>query len=112
MDEMFSHAGHRPSAWRVWNILTIKDVITKEDVGRCMDRNLLHDMLAEMAGEFPALSRVFVAERDLFLAHSLQLAAMPIVLSLVLPDAWFAASPQRDRSIAMLARLGASMCEG
>ena len=32
-------------------------------------------MLAEMAGEFPALSRVFVAERDLFLAHSLQLAA-------------------------------------
>ena len=50
MDEMFSQAGHRPSAWRVWNILTIKDVITKEDVGRCMDRNLLHDMLAEMAG--------------------------------------------------------------
>ena len=53
----------------------------------------MENMLAEMAGEFPALSRfflfqilergklfsclsrVFVAERDLFLAHSLQLAA-------------------------------------
>lgn len=71
MDEMFSQAGHRPSAWRVWNILTIKDVITKEDVGRCMDRNLLHDMLAEMAGEFPGISSVFVNERDIFLAHRL-----------------------------------------
>ena len=28
-----------------------------------------------MAGEFPALSSVFVAERDLFLTHSLQMAA-------------------------------------
>ena len=46
-------------------------MITKEDVGRCMDRNLLHDMLAEMAGEFPGLSSVFVNERDIFLAHSL-----------------------------------------
>ena len=42
---------------------------------KCKDRDLLENMLAEMAGEFPALSRVFVAERDLFLAHSLQLAA-------------------------------------
>ena len=32
-------------------------------------------MLAEMAGEFPALSDVFVGERDIFLAHSLQMAA-------------------------------------
>ena len=42
---------------------------------KCKDRDLLENMLAEMAGEFPALSRVFVAERDLFLAHSLQLTA-------------------------------------
>lgn len=28
-----------------------------------------------MAGEFPALSDVFVGERDIFLAHSLQMAA-------------------------------------
>ena len=47
----------------------------REEVEKCKDRDLLENMLAEMAGEFPVLSRVFVAERDLFLAHSLQLAA-------------------------------------
>ena len=31
-----------------------------------------------MTGEFPALSRVFVSERDVYLAHSLKLAARPI----------------------------------
>jgi pheromone shutdown protein TraB len=58
-----------------WNILTSRDSITREEVERCKDRDLLENMLAEMAGEFPALSRVFVQERDLFLAHSLQMAA-------------------------------------
>lgn len=58
-----------------WNILTSRDSITKEEVEKCKDRDLLQNMLAEMAGEFPALSQVFVAERDLFLAHSLQMAA-------------------------------------
>ena len=58
-----------------WNILTNNDPITKEDVERCKDRDLLHDMLAEMAGEFPALASVFVDERDIFLTHSLQMAA-------------------------------------
>jgi pheromone shutdown protein TraB len=35
-------------------------------------------MLAEMTGEFPALSNVFVRERDTYLAYSLWLAASPI----------------------------------
>ena len=35
-------------------------------------------MLAEMTGEFPALSRVFVNERDTYLAYSLWLASNPI----------------------------------
>ena len=42
---------------------------------RCKKKDLLEEMLEEMTGEFPALSRVFVQERDLCLAHSLQLAA-------------------------------------
>ena len=29
-------------------------------------------MLTEMAGEFPSLTRVFVDERDIYLAHSLK----------------------------------------
>jgi len=43
-------------------------------------------MLAEMAGEFPALSSVFVAERDLFLTHSLQMAADAIPPHSLSPD--------------------------
>jgi len=59
-----------------YNILvTSMDKITPEEVEKCKERDLLENMLAEMAGEFPALSRVFVTERDLFLAHSLQMAA-------------------------------------
>eukprot|EP00092_Neocalanus_flemingeri_P036706 GFUD01039961.1.p1 GENE.GFUD01039961.1~~GFUD01039961.1.p1 ORF type:complete len:567 (+),score=187.86 GFUD01039961.1:84-1784(+) len=69
-----------------WNILTSRDSITKEEVEKCKDRDLLENMLAEMAGEFPALSRVFVAERDLFLAHSLQMAADAIPVHALGPD--------------------------
>jgi len=96
------HLGDRPinitlkralgalSAWQKlrlgWNILTSKDSITKEEVEKCKDRDLLENMLAEMAGEFPALSQVFVAERDLFLAHSLQMAADAIPVHALGPD--------------------------
>merc|ERR1712013_321294 len=69
-----------------WNILTSRDPITKEEVEKCKDRDLLENMLAEMAGEFPALSQVFVAERDLFLAHSLQMAADSIPVHALGPD--------------------------
>ena len=31
-----------------------------------------------MTGEFPALSHVFVTERDIYLANSLRLAAQPV----------------------------------
>ena len=32
-----------------------------------------------MTGEFPALGRVFVSERDIYLAHSLRKATQPIM---------------------------------
>jgi len=51
---------------------------SKEEVERCKQKDLLEEMLHEMTGEFPALSRVFVAERDIFLANSLRLAASPV----------------------------------
>ncbi|CAG2175600.1 unnamed protein product [Oppiella nova] len=35
-------------------------------------------MLTEMTGEFPTLSRVFVEERDTYLAYSLWLASSPV----------------------------------
>ncbi|XP_049804298.1 traB domain-containing protein isoform X1 [Schistocerca nitens] len=58
-----------------WHLLTSKEPISKEEVERCKQRDLLEEMLAEMTGEFPALSTVFVNERDIYLTHSLQLAA-------------------------------------
>lgn len=86
------HLGDRPmritlhralralSLWQtiklVWR-LTATDTISIEEVEECKQRDLLEELMAEMAGEFPAFSDVFVKERDLFLCHSLQLAALP-----------------------------------
>lgn len=58
-----------------WCMLTSKDPISKEEVEKCKQRDLLEEMLNEMTGKFPALSRVFVKERDIYLAHSLHLAS-------------------------------------
>jgi len=69
-----------------YNILvTSMDKITPEEVEKCKERDLLENMLAEMAGEFPALSRVFVSERDIFLSHSLQMAADAIPVHAIAP---------------------------
>ncbi|XP_067618292.1 traB domain-containing protein isoform X2 [Eurosta solidaginis] len=86
------HLGDRPiritlhralralSLWQtmklVWR-LTSTDTISIEEVEECKQRDLLEKLMQEMAGEFPAFSEVFVKERDLFLCHSLQLAALP-----------------------------------
>lgn len=51
---------------------------SKEDVEKCKQKDLLEEMLKEMTGEFPGLSKVFVNERDTFLAHSLKHAAQPL----------------------------------
>ncbi|XP_035676589.1 traB domain-containing protein-like isoform X2 [Branchiostoma floridae] len=88
------HLGDRPiqitlqraiaalSVWQklrlAWYMIMSKEPISKEEVEKCKQRDLLEEMLAEMTGEFPALSRVFVTERDQYLAHSLRLAARPV----------------------------------
>ena len=85
------HLGDRPihvtlhralsalSLWQkaklVWHLLLSRGPISAEEVERCKQKDLLEEMLEEMTGEFPPLSRVFVQERDLCLAHSMQLAA-------------------------------------
>ncbi|XP_053692923.1 traB domain-containing protein [Sabethes cyaneus] len=57
--------------------LLIMDDISSEDVEQCKRKDLLEEIMLEMAGEFPAFGRVFVEERDLYLCYSLQVAAMP-----------------------------------
>lgn len=58
-----------------WYMLRAKGPISKEEVERCKQKDLLEEMLAEMTGEFPDLSRVFVKERDIYLTYSLQMSA-------------------------------------
>lgn len=60
----------------VWKLMTIDDNITKEEVEQCKQKDLLEELMKEMAGEFPKFGEVFVNERDLYLCYSLQLASL------------------------------------
>ncbi|KAJ2939679.1 hypothetical protein O0L34_g14398 [Tuta absoluta] len=60
----------------IWHLLTSNQTISLEEVEKCKQKKMLEDMLEEMAEEFPALKRVFVVERDMYLCHSLQVAAL------------------------------------
>lgn len=61
----------------VWRVASNESISLKE-VEACKQRDLLEKLMADMAGEFPAFSDVFVKERDLYLCHSLQVAALPL----------------------------------
>lgn len=61
-----------------FSIIFNNEKISKEEVEKCKQKDLLEDMLQEMTGEFPAMSRVFVEERDIYLTYSLQLASSPV----------------------------------
>lgn len=54
-----------------WHLLFTKDDITKEDVEKYKKKDMIAEMLAEMTGDFPELSRVFVQERDQYMAQML-----------------------------------------
>jgi len=58
-----------------WQFLISTDDITKEEIEKCKERDLLEKMLSEMTGEFPSITEVFVNERDYYLAHTLFLSA-------------------------------------
>ncbi|XP_049532244.1 traB domain-containing protein [Anopheles darlingi] len=69
------------SVWQTLKLipkLLFMDDITPEEVEQCKKKDLLEEIMLEMAEEFPAFGRVFIEERDLYLCHSLQMAAMPI----------------------------------
>eukprot|EP00118_Oscarella_pearsei_P004719 m.20611 g.20611 ORF g.20611 m.20611 type:complete len:310 (+) comp28048_c0_seq1:80-1009(+) len=69
------------SVWQkvkfAWQLLSFREPITKEDVEKCKDKDLLAQMLEQMTGEFPDLTKVFVEERDAYLAHTLRCASQP-----------------------------------
>lgn len=49
-----------------------------EDIEKCKKRDMLEQLLTELAGEYPAFRDVFLNERDIFLTHSLQAAATAV----------------------------------
>ncbi|CAG9858218.1 unnamed protein product [Phyllotreta striolata] len=57
-----------------WHLLTSKDHVSAEEIEKCKERDILAQLLADLAGEYPSLREVFLDERDVFLANSLQLA--------------------------------------
>lgn len=85
------HLGDRPinitlqraikglSLWQtaklVFRLISFDETISKEDVEQCKQKDLLEQLMKEMAGEFPAFGEVFVNERDTFLCYSLQMAS-------------------------------------
>ena len=54
-----------------WHLIFSKESITKEDVERYKQKDMIAEMLAEMTGDFPELSKVFVEERDQYMAQML-----------------------------------------
>ncbi|CAH0557567.1 unnamed protein product [Brassicogethes aeneus] len=58
-----------------WHLLTSKDPICIEDIEKCKNRDMLEQLLADLAGEYPAFREVFLDERDIFLTNSLQAAS-------------------------------------
>ncbi|XP_021114417.1 traB domain-containing protein isoform X1 [Heterocephalus glaber] len=63
-----------------WGLCFLSDPISKDDVERCKQKDLLEQMMAEMIGEFPDLHRTIVAERDIYLTYMLRQAARRLEL--------------------------------
>lgn len=59
----------------VFKLLFSNKTITKEEVEQCKQKDLLEELMEQMAGEYPVFRDVFVSERDLYLCHSLTIAA-------------------------------------
>ncbi|XP_054897964.1 LOW QUALITY PROTEIN: traB domain-containing protein [Poeciliopsis prolifica] len=64
----------RQKARLAWGLCFLSDPISKEDVEKCKQKDLLEQTMSEMIGEFPALHQTIVAERDIYLTHKLRQA--------------------------------------
>lgn len=61
----------------VFKLIFSNKSITKEEVEQCKQKDLLEELLDQMADEYPVFRDVFVTERDIYLCHSLTVAALP-----------------------------------
>ncbi|KAK9869479.1 hypothetical protein WA026_003234 [Henosepilachna vigintioctopunctata] len=63
----------------IWHLIHSKEPVSKEDIEKCKNRDMLEQLLAEFADEYPEFKEVFVVERDIFLTYSLQSAVNSLV---------------------------------
>ncbi|CAG0921649.1 unnamed protein product [Notodromas monacha] len=79
IDITLKRAFHSLSCWRklklLYHVLFQSEKITQDDVNKCLRPDAVKDVMEELTKEFPELCKVFIDERDLYLAHSLQIAA-------------------------------------
>jgi pheromone shutdown protein TraB len=87
----------------IWRLLAFDDTISKADVESCKNKDLLEELMSEMATEFPAFGDVFVKERDIFLCHSMELAA---------GHSKYHQLTQRDRPSRVVGVVGIGHCAG
>ncbi|KAG1649869.1 TraB domain-containing protein [Nymphon striatum] len=52
----------------------VDDNITPEDVEKCKESDLMEKMMSDMTGQYPVISKVFIEERDKYLAYQLEAA--------------------------------------
>lgn len=76
------------STFSVWQkmkfaLSVMKDLgpIKPEDIEKLKEKDMLEQALSEMMGEYPEMTSVFLTERDMYLANSLQFAAATNSLS-------------------------------
>lgn len=63
-----------PSSVTSTSVFDCVSCFSKEDVEKCKQKDLLEQTMSEMIGEFPALHQTIVAERDIYLTHTLRQA--------------------------------------
>lgn len=56
-------------------MLTKTFVRSVEDIEKCKNRDMLEQILEELAGEYPAFREVLLDERDIYLTNTLQTVA-------------------------------------
>lgn len=60
---------------QIWWITYICDIsgidYSQEEVERCKRSDMLEALLKQIAGEFPLVTRIFIEERDLYMANAL-----------------------------------------
>lgn len=71
----------RLSLWQTikiaFKLIFSNKTITEEEVEQCKQKDLLEELLEQMGDEYPVFRDVLVNERDLYLCHSLSVAALP-----------------------------------